>query len=70
MPGQDFRPGKILLVPNVFVRGQEQVVAELAIVVLGNQQWPDVRLHLERIVAAINAAAPGSYSVVEIPRRD
>jgi hypothetical protein len=39
----------------------------IAIVVLGNQQWPDVRLHLDRIAAAIKAAAPGSYTEVEIP---
>jgi hypothetical protein len=38
--------------------------------VLGNQQWPDVRLHLERILEAVNAAVPGSYSEVEIPHKD
>jgi hypothetical protein len=39
------------------------------LVVLGNSQWPQVRLHLDRIAAAVNAAAPGSYAVVEIPFR-
>ncbi len=31
---------------------------------------PDVNLHLERIVAAVNAATEGSYSEVEIPHQD
>ncbi len=43
---------------------------KIAIVVLGNQQWPDVKHHLERIAAAVNAAEPGSYTEVEIPHRD
>lgn len=41
----------------------------IALVVLGNQQWPDVRLHLERIKTAVNAATPGSYTQVDIPLR-
>ena len=41
----------------------------IAIVVLGNQQWPDVKLHIDRIVAAVNAAIPGSYEEVEIPHK-
>lgn len=39
----------------------------IAIVVLTDQQWPNVRLHLETIAAAINASTPGSYVEVEIP---
>jgi hypothetical protein len=42
---------------------------KIAIVVLGNQQWPDVRLHLDRIVAAVNASTPGSFAEVDIPYR-
>ncbi len=42
----------------------------IAVVVLGNQQWPDVRLHIDRIAAAANAATPGSYTEVEIPHKD
>jgi hypothetical protein len=36
-------------------------------VILGNQQWPLVRLHLDKIAAAVNAATPGSFTEVEIP---
>ena len=43
---------------------------KIAIVVLGNQQWPDVKLNLERVLEAVNAATPGSFSEVEIPHKD
>ena len=39
----------------------------IALVVLSTPQWPVVRLHLDRIVAAVNAAEPGSFTEVEIP---
>jgi hypothetical protein len=40
----------------------------IAIVVLGNAQWPVLRLHVAHVVAAVNAATPGSYTEVDIPR--
>jgi hypothetical protein len=41
---------------------------KLAIVALtGTTKWSRVRLHLERIVATINSATPGSYAEVEVP---
>jgi hypothetical protein len=40
---------------------------KIAIVVLGNPQWPIVRLHIESVVAAVKAATPGSHVLVEIP---
>lgn len=42
----------------------------LAVVVLGNSQWPDVRLCLDRIAAAVNGATRGSYTEVSIPHQD
>ena len=39
----------------------------ITIVVLSTPQWPVVRLHLDRIAAAVNAGMPGSYVEVEIP---
>ena len=39
----------------------------IALVILGNSPWHLVRLHITDIVAAINAATPGSYAEVEIP---
>jgi hypothetical protein len=38
----------------------------IALVVLSTPQWPLVRLHIEKIAAAVNAATPGSYAEVEI----
>ena len=40
---------------------------KIALVVLGNSPWELVRLHLDEIAAAVNAATPGSYAKVEIP---
>jgi hypothetical protein len=40
---------------------------KISIVVLGNAQWPVLRRHVERVVAAVNAATPGSFAMVEIP---
>ncbi|HYX52815.1 MAG TPA: hypothetical protein VE783_05145 [Candidatus Limnocylindrales bacterium] len=40
---------------------------KLAIVVLGNAQWPVLKLHVHLAVAAVNSVKPGSYIEVEIP---
>jgi len=39
----------------------------IAILVLENAQWPILRPRVGRVVAAVNAATPGSYSEVQIP---
>ena len=40
----------------------------IGILVLATPQWPVAKLHVETIVAAINAATPESYVEVEVPR--
>jgi hypothetical protein len=40
---------------------------KIAIVVLGQQQWPLLRPHVQSVIEVINAAKPGSYSEVRIP---
>jgi hypothetical protein len=40
---------------------------KISIVVLGQSHWWLVRRHLDAIVAAVNAATPGSYAGVDIP---
>jgi len=35
--------------------------------VLGNAQWPALRRHVDRVVAAVDAAKPGTYAEVGIP---
>lgn len=61
----------LLLTSDKNIRYQQNLSGrKIAIVVLGNQQWPDVKRHLDRILDAVNAAAPGSYSEVAIPHQD
>jgi hypothetical protein len=38
---------------------------KLAIVVISLQQWPQLRLHIQSVVDAVNVALPGSYMEVE-----
>jgi hypothetical protein len=40
---------------------------KIAFVVIGNQQWPTLRRYVDRVIAAVNAATPGSFTEVEIP---
>lgn len=62
---------EVLLTSDKNMRYQQNLSGRaIAIVVLGNQQWPDVRRHLDRIVTAVKAATPGSYTEVEIPHED
>ena len=61
---------ELLLTSDKNMRHQQNLSGRnIAIVVLGNQQWPAVRLHLDVIAAAVNAATPGSYTEVEIPHK-
>jgi hypothetical protein len=39
----------------------------IAVVVLSKQQWPDLREHASRVIAAVNSAVAGSYVEVSIP---
>jgi hypothetical protein len=40
---------------------------KLAIVVLGKGRWSVIKPHVAQIVAAVNAATPGSFAEIEIP---
>ncbi len=58
----------VLLTADKNMRHQQNLRGRrIAVVVLSTPRWPVVRLHLERIAAAANAAAPGSYIEVDIP---
>ena len=60
----------VLVTPDKNIRHQQNLtVRTIALVVLGNPRWPVLRLHVERVVAAVNGATPGSYTEVEIPER-
>jgi hypothetical protein len=50
------------------IRHQQNLAKRaIAIVVLGNPQWPILRPHVDRVVVAVNSARPGTYVEVEIP---
>ena len=60
----------LLLTTDKNIRFQQDLAKrDIAIVVLGNSQWPILRQHVDRVVAAVRAAKPGTYSEVEIPDR-
>ena len=58
----------VLLTADKNMRFQQNLIGRrIALVVLSTPQWPVVRLNIERIAAAVNAATPGSYSEVDLP---
>ena len=58
----------ILVTTDKNMRYQQNLTGRrISIVVLGNSQWPMVRMHLDKIAAAVNASAPGSFTEVDIP---
>jgi hypothetical protein len=58
----------VLVTTDKNIRYQQNLtVRTIAIIVLGNAQWPVLRLHVARVVAAVNAATPGGFTEVDIP---
>jgi hypothetical protein len=58
----------VLVTPDKNIRYQQNlIVRKIALVVLGNSKWPVLRRPVERVVAAVGAAEPGSYTEVDIP---
>ncbi|HET6933154.1 MAG TPA: hypothetical protein VFI45_22705 [Candidatus Acidoferrum sp.] len=59
---------ELFLTPDKNIRYQQNLsIRTIAIIVLGNPQWPALRQHVGRVVSAVNAAKPGTYFEVEIP---
>jgi predicted nuclease of predicted toxin-antitoxin system len=58
----------ILLTTDKNLRYQQNLAGrKIAIVVLGQQQWPRLRPHIRRVLEAVNAVTPGSLAEVDIP---
>jgi len=58
----------ILLNTDKNIRYQQNLAGrKIAIIVLGQQQWPQLEPHIQRVVEAVNAAKPGRYTEVDIP---
>jgi hypothetical protein len=59
----------VLVTTDKNMRYQQNLSARsIAIVVLGNAQWPILRLHGAHVATAISAALPGSFLEVDIPQ--
>lgn len=57
-----------LLTTDKNIRYQQNLSQrKIAIVVLGQQQWPKLRAHIRLVVEAVNATVPGSYIEVNFP---
>jgi len=59
---------EVLVTTDKNLRYQQNLTGrKIGVVVLGNAQWPVLRLYVEHVVATVNATTPGSYTEVEIP---
>ena len=58
----------LLLSTDKNIRYQQNLTGrKIAIIILGNPQRPAVHRYIDRVIAAVNAVVPGSYTEVEIP---
>jgi hypothetical protein len=59
----------VLLTTDKNMRYQQNLAGrKIGVVVLGLQQWPDLRPYVQRIVEAIKKAVPGSYTEIDFPQ--
>ena len=59
---------ELLVTTDKNIRYQQNLTGRtIAIVVLGNAQWPVLRLHVALVVTAVAEATPGSFTEVDIP---
>jgi hypothetical protein len=58
----------VLLSTDKNIQYQQNLTGrKIALVILGNPRRPAVHRYIDRVVAAVNAATPGSYAEVDIP---
>jgi hypothetical protein len=58
----------VLLTTDKNIRYQQNLSErKIAIVVLGQQQWPRLRPHVRLVVEMVKASRPGSYVEVDLP---
>ena len=59
---------ELLLSTDKNIRYQQNLKGRrIAIIILGNSTRPVVHRYIDRVIAAVNAATPGSYAEVDIP---
>ena len=57
----------VVMTADKNMRYQQNLLGRrVARVVLSTPQWPVVKMHLQKIAAAVNAVKPGSYVEVEL----
>ena len=62
---------QIMVTTDKNIRYQQNLTTrEIALVVLEHSQWPMIKLVVESVVAAVNAAKPGSYTEVAVPFKE
>ena len=60
---------EMLLTTDKNMRYQQNLAGrKIDVLVLGQQQWNLLRPHVQLVVDAVNAATPGGFVEVEIPR--
>ena len=58
----------VLVTTDKNLRYQQNLTnRKISIVVLGNSTWRFVRLHLDRVILAVDLAGAGSFAEVDIP---
>ena len=58
----------ILLTTDKNMRYQQNLTGrKIAVVILGRQQWPEVRPHVQLVIDAVASVKAGSFTEVEIP---
>ena len=58
----------VILTTDRNLRYQQNLAGrKIAVVTLGKGRWTLIKSHVAKVVAAVNAAAPGTYTEVEIP---
>jgi len=59
---------EVIVTTDKNMRYQQNLAGrKIALVVLGQGRWTLIKPHVAQVVAAVNAAAPGSYAEVDIP---
>jgi len=59
---------EVLLTTDKNLRYQQNLAGrKIAVVVLGQGRWSLIEIHWTKVVAAVNAATPGSYTEIDIP---
>jgi hypothetical protein len=59
---------EVFLTTDKNMRNQQNMTGRtIAVVVIGVQQWPALQAHVALVVAAVDAATPGSFTEVDIP---